>query len=274
MSEEAEQDLMNAALDVFPIHRARWIGLQTLISRECGVIVRFWFVTLAPSVITTALYFVIFGKILGGRIGSIHRFDYIQYIAPGLIILWVIPNSYGHTAGGLIGARIFRYIEELLASPLPDWIIMLGYVIGGMARGLLVATVTVGIALPFVHVSLYSIVVSIVVLLLTTLISALGGFITAMLAKDFDQMTVIQTLILTPLTYFGGVFNPVSSLPDWAQNLSLANPMFYMVNAFRYGFLGAADVSVGISMLMMSVLAVVLAVTAAKLMTSGSGMRQ
>jgi ABC-2 type transport system permease protein len=134
---------------------------------------------------------------------------------------------------------------------------MLGYVIAGMVRGLLVATITVGTALSFVQVPLHAIVVGIGALLLTTLISALAGFITAVLAKDFDQMAVIQTLILTPLTYLGGVFNPVSSLPDWAQRLSLANPMFYMVNAFRYGFLGIADVSVGVSMLVLSAFAVV-----------------
>lgn len=256
------------------IPHANWIGFQTLISRECAVILRFWFVTLAPPGITTALYFVIFGQVLGDRIGPINRFDYIQYIAPGLIILWVVPNSFGHTAGGLIGARLFRYLEELLTSPLPAWIIMLGYVIAGTVRGLLVATITVGTAMCFVQVPLHSIVVIIITLLLTTLVSALGGFITAMLANDFDQMTVIQTLILTPLTYFGGVFNPVSSLPDWAQKLSVANPMFYMVNAFRYGFLGVADVSVGVSMLVLSTFAIGLAAVGAKLMTSGFGVRQ
>jgi len=261
-------------MDLFHINRARWIGLQTLIFRECAVSLRFWFVTLAPPVISTALYFVIFGKVLGQRIGPIHQFDYIEYIAPGLIILWVIPNSYGHTAGGLIGARIFRYIEELLASPLPAWIIMLGYVIGGMVRGLMVATITVGTALWFVRVPLHAIAVSIGVLLLTALISALGGFITAMLAKDFGQMTVIQTLILTPLAYFGGVFNTVASLPNWARKLSLANPMFYMVNAFRYGFLGVADASVWVCMLVLSVFAVALAVVSTKLMTSRLGVRQ
>ena len=235
-----------------------WVGLRTLILREFGVSLRFWSVTLAPPVITTILYFTIFGGIIGGRIGSIDGIDYIRNLAPGLIVLWVIPYSFGHTAGGLLGARHFKYIEELLISPLPHWVIMAGYVIGGMIRGLLVGMVVVLTTLLFTHLDVHSIVVSVAALFLAALVSALAGFITALFAKSFEHVTTIQILILTPLTYLGGVFSSISSLPDWAQELAVVNPMFYMVNAFRYGFLGVADVTVGMAFSVVSTFGAVL----------------
>src|SRR5262249_12844532 len=160
---------------------------------------------------------------------------YARFIAPGLIVLWVVTCSYGHTAGGLLGARIFKYIEELLVSPLPRWIIMLGYVIGGMIRGLIVGIAVVLTALFFTQPEVQSVSASIAALMLTALVSALGGLVTAMFARSFEQVTAIQVLVLTPLTFVGGVFNSISTLPDWAQVLSRMNPLFYMVNAIRYG---------------------------------------
>lgn len=250
-----------------------WIGLRTLIFRECGVIFRFWSVTLAPPAITTVLYFAVFGEIIGKRIGSLDGVDYIQYIAPGLVILWVIPYSYGHTAAGFFGARFFKFIEEVLVSPLPDWAVMMGYVIGGMIRGLLVGMSAVFTMLLFTRLHVHSIFVSVAVLLLAALVSALGGFITAMLAKSFDQVATIQALVLAPLMYIGGVFNSVSTLPNWAQNLSFANPMFYIVNAFRYGVLGVSDVPLGIAFSIIIASVLVLFLTAMKLMALGSGIR-
>jgi ABC-2 type transport system permease protein len=257
----------------FQVNRTRWIGLKTLICRECGVIIRFWSVTLAPPAITTVLYFTIFGEIIGKRIGSLDGVDYIQYMAPGLIVLWVIPYSYGHTAAGFLGARFFKFIEELLVSPLPDWVVMMGYVMGGMIRGFLVGMAAVVTTLLFTHLRVHSVFVSVAALLLAALVSALGGLITALFAKSFDQVTMIQTSIITPLAYIGGVFNSVSTLPIWAQKLSLANPMFYMVNAFRYGFLGISDVPVGIAFSIMSASGFVLFLAAVTLMARGSGIR-
>jgi ABC-2 type transport system permease protein len=243
-----------------------WVGLKTLVIRELGVSVRFWSVTLAPPIITTILYFTIFGEFIGERIGSIDGVDYIQYLAPGLIVLWVIPYSFGHTAGGLLGARHFRYIDELLVSPLPRWVIMAGYVIGGTMRGLLVGLAVVLTTLFFTHLEVHSVLASVAALVLAALVAALGGFIAAMLAKSFDHVTTIQILILTPLTYVGGVFNSISTLPGWAQQLSLVNPMFYMVNAFRFGVLGVADVPVGVALFTVSAVGAVLWVTAVVLM--------
>ena len=251
-----------------------WIGLKTLILRECGVIFRFWIVTLAPPVITTVLYFTIFGEIIGKRIGSVDGVDYIQYLAPGLVVLWVVPYAYAHTAGGVLGARFFRYIEELLVSPLPDWIVLLGYVMGGVIRGVLVGMAALVTTVLFTHLHVHSVFASVAVVCLAALVSALGGFITALLANSFVQVTTIQTLIITPLMYVGGVFNSIATLPGWAQRLSLANPMFYAVNAVRYGFLGISDVGCGKAVFMMSASGLILYVAAMKLMARGVGIRE
>ena len=247
-------------------NRTRWIGLKTLVRHECRVIARYWFFTIAPPAMMTFLYFSIFGEIIGRRIGSLQGLDYIHYMAPGLILLWVIPYSYGHTAAGLVGARFFKFLEELLVSPLPDWIVMMGYVTAGVIRGFVLGTAAVVITLFFTQPHLHSVLASVAGLLLSALVSALGGFITAMLAKSFDQVATIQTSILTPLTYVGGVFTSVSTLPAWAQKLSYANPMFYMVNAFRYGFVGVSDVPVGLAFSVTSACGLVLFLVSVKLL--------
>ena len=252
----------------------RWIGLRTLLVRECRVIARYWGHTLAPPVITTILYFTVFGEIFGQRIGSIDGIEYIRFITPGLIVLWVILYSYGHSAAGFLGARIFKYIEEVLISPQPDWVILIGYVIAGMIRGLLVAIAVLLVAQFFTQLSVHSFVVSAAALSLAALVSALAGFIIGLLSKTFEQVIALQILILTPLTYLGGVFNSISTLPHWAQELTLLNPMFYMVNAFRYGFFGASDVPIGMSLSIVSAFAAALLLAALRLLSSGTGIRE
>ncbi len=252
----------------------RWIGLKTLLRRECAVIVRFWGVTLAPPAISTVLYFIVFGEIIGKRIGSIDGFDYIEFMAPGVIVLWVIPYSFGHTAGGLLGAKFFKYIEELLVSPLPHWVIMAGYVLGGLTRGMLVGMTAAVITLCFTQVHVHSVALGLTAVALAAAVAALAGLITALFAKSFDQLFMIQGLILTPLMYLGGVFNSLSTLPPWAQTLSRANPMFYMVNAFRYGLLGESDVPIGLSMSLLSAAGVVLLLGAWALLARGVGIRE
>jgi len=251
-----------------------WIALKTLVLRECRVILRFWSVTLAPPIITTILYFTIFGEIIGGRIGSVEGVDYIQYLAPGLVVLWVIPYAYGHTAAGFLGARHFRYVEELVVAPLPGWIGVLGYVLGGMIRGILVGMVALATAMLFTHIKVHSVFTSAAVVCVAALVSALSGFITALFASSFDQVTTIQTLILTPLMYVGGVFNPVATLPNWAQGLSLLNPMFYTVSALRYGFLGISDVNFAMALFTMCASGLTLFVAAVLLIARGVGIRE
>lgn len=251
----------------------RWIGFRTLVFRECAVIAHFWSVTLAPPIITTVLYFTILGGVLAERIGTVNGINYPQYLAPGLVLMWVIPYSYGHTAGAVLGARFFKYIEELLVSPLPSWVVVMGYVIGGVLRGCIVGMGAALITFLFIHPPVHSISMSIGVLLMAALISSLGGFITATFAKSFDQVSMIQASILTPLTYLGGVFNSVATLPNWAKKLSLANPIFYMVNAFRYSFLGVSDVPAGMALSAMIVSSIILFLAALKIMTQGWGIR-
>jgi ABC-2 type transport system permease protein len=251
-----------------------WIGLKTLILRECGVIFRFWSFTLAPPVITTILYFALFGEIIGKRIGTVGGVDYIQFLAPGLVLLWVVPYAFSHTAAGFLGARLFKYIDELTVSPLPGWIVMAGYVIGGAIRGLLVGLIALVVTALFTHLRVYSVTESIAVVCIAALVAALGGFITALLANSFEQVTTIQSLILTPLLYVGGVFNPVATLPHGAQQLSLANPMFYLLNAFRWSFLGRSDVSFPLALAIICVSGLALLVAALKLLTRGLDVRE
>ena len=250
-----------------------WTGLRTIVLRECAVIARFWSVTLAPPVMTTLLYFAIFGEILGKQIGPFSGIDYIRYLSPGLIVLWVIPFGFGHTASAFLGARFFRFLEEILVSPLPEWAVMAGYVTGGVIRGVLVGAAAAITTLFVAHIHVSSVLVSTAALLLAAVVASLGGFIAALFVQSFQQVEGIQLLILTPLMYLGGVFNPVALLPDWAQKLALANPLLYMVNAVRYGLLGVSDVPVGVAFWMMGATAIVLLVAALSLLAGGKGIR-
>jgi ABC-2 type transport system permease protein len=250
-----------------------WVGLQTIILRECAVIARFWSVTLAPPITMTLLYFAVFGEVLGKRIGPLSGVDYIQYVSPGLVVLWVIPYSFGHTASAFLGARFFRFLEEILVSPLPEWAVMAGYVTGGVIRGILVGSAAAITTLLVAHVHVRSVLATVAAVLLAALVSSLGGFITALFAKTFQQVQAIQLSILTPLMYVGGVFNPVSLLPDWAQRLSLANPLLYMVNAVRFGLLGISDVRVALTFWVTGAAGIALTVAALALLAHGKGIR-
>lgn len=253
---------------------ARRVGFATIVIREFSRIMRIWGQTLVPPVITATLYFIIFGNLIGSRIGAMGGFTYLQYIAPGLIMMSVITNSYGNVVSSFFGAKFGRHIEELLVSPLPNWLIVLGYVAGGMLRGLLVGLIVTIIALFFtrLHVEHWFVVVAAV--LLTSVVFSLAGFVNAVFAKNFDQITFVPTFILTPMTYLGGVFYSISMLPDWAQTVSKANPILYMVNAFRYGFLGHSDVDLGFSFAIMVLSVVVLFVACVMLMNRGTGIRE
>ena len=252
---------------------ARWTGFSTIVIREYNRIVRIWGQTLVPSAVTAILYFVIFGSLIGRRIGQMGGIDYMQYIAPGLIMMSVITNSYGNVVSSFFGAKFGKHVEELLVSPLPNWIIVLGYATGGLVRGLMVGGVVTLVSLLFAHLPVHHIGLVVAAVLLTSLIFSLGGFINAVFARNFDQVNWIPTFILTPLTYFGGVFYSVSMLPDWARALSHVNPILHMVNAFRYGFLGTSDVNVPVAFGIMVTLVVALFVTALTLMNKGVGIR-
>jgi len=250
------------------------VGFNTIVIREFGRIIRIWAQTIVPPAITATLYFIIFGSLIGRRIGDMGGYSYIQYIAPGLIMMSVITNSYGNVVSSFFGAKFGKHIEELLVSPLPDWLIVAGYMVGGIARGLIVGAVVTVITLLFTHLEIHNIGVVISAVMLSSMVFSLAGMINAVFAKNFDQITFIPTFVLTPLTYLGGVFYTITLLPEWAQHISHANPILYMVNAFRYGFLGVSDVDVGLAYAIMIGAAVVLFGSCVWLLHRGVGTRE
>lgn len=253
---------------------ANLIGFQTIIRREYNRIIRIWGQTIVPPGITATLYFIIFGRLIGSKIGDMNGYTYLQYIAPGLIMMSVITNSYGNVVSSFFGAKFGKHIEELLVSPLPNYLIVTGYMMGGLLRGLLVGGLVTMIALAFTHLHVQHPWIVISAVLLTSIVFSLAGMINAVFAKNFDQISFIPTFILTPLTYFGGVFYTISLLPNFAQTLSHLNPILYMVNAFRFGFLGISDVNVALAFSIMLSGAVVLYATCLYLLTKGIGLRE
>jgi len=257
-----------------PRGERRWVGFRTIVIREFSRIMRIWGQTLVPPAITATLYFIIFGSLIGRRIGEMGGVTYMQYIAPGLIMMSVITNSYGNVVSSFFGAKFGRHVEELLVSPLPNWLIVLGYVAGGVVRGLLVGLVVTLIALFFTHLHVEHLPAVLAAVLLTSVTFSLLGFVNAVFAKNFDQISFVPTFILTPMTYLGGVFYSIAMLPEWAQHVSKANPILYMVNAFRFGFLGQSDVNLGLSFTFMTVAAATLFALCVWLMEKGTGTRE
>ncbi len=256
------------------VGRARWVGFLTILRREFGRIVRIWGQTLVPSAVTATLYFVIFGSLIGSRVGQMDGFDYMQYIAPGLIMMSVITNAYGNVVSSFFGAKFQRFLEEVIVSPLPNWIVVLGFASGGILRGLLVGAIVTVVSLFFTDLAVHHVLIIVAAVFLTATVFALGGFINAVFAKNFDQVNWIPTFVLTPLTYFGGVFYSISLLPELAQKISYANPILHMVNAFRYGFLGVSDVDVRLAFAIMIAAAIILFLIAVGLMNRGTGLKE
>jgi ABC-2 type transport system permease protein len=254
--------------------QARMTGLKTIVIREYSRIIRIWAQTIVPSAVTSALYFVIFGSLIGKRVGLMEGVPYMQFIAPGLIMMAVITNSYANVVSSFFGAKFGKHVEEMLVAPLPNWIIVLGYVGGGLVRGLLVGGAVTIVSLIFTQLTVHHGLVIVGAVILTSVVFALGGFINALFAKNFDQVNWIPTFVLTPLTYFGGVFYSITLLPEWARHVSYANPILHMVNAFRYGFLGTSDVNIAVAFSIMLLSAAVLFTVAVVFMNRGTGMRE
>ena len=249
------------------------VALGTVARREISRILRIWAQTLVPPAITMTLYFLIFGGLIGSRIGTMDGIAYMDFIVPGLVMMSIIQNSYGNIASSFFGAKFGRHVEELLVSPMPNWVILAGYVAGAVARGLAVGAIVLAIASLFTDVRMPHPLVTLSTVFLGAVIFALAGFINAVYAKKFDDVAIVPTFILTPLTYLGGVFYSVKLLPDWAEAMTHANPIFYMVNAFRYGLLGVSDVPLWIAFALMLGFVVVLAGLALWLLKRGVGLR-
>lgn len=219
------------------------ISLSSIARKEMTRIFRIWVQTLVPPVITMTLYFIIFGQFIGSRLSSVNGFSYMTFIAPGLIMMAIITNSYANTVSSFFSAKFQRNIEELLVSPTPDWVIVLGYMSGGMVRGLCVGLLVCAVSLFFVRLPLFNPVFIFLFAILTSALFSLAGIINGIFAKKFDDISIIPTFVITPLTYLGGVFYAISLLPPFWQALSRANPVIYMIGGFRYGFLGISDIS-------------------------------
>ncbi len=249
------------------------VGMRTIIRREFTRVLRIWVQTIVPPAITMTLYFIIFGSLIGRRIGEMGGHDYMSYIAPGLIMMSIITNSYSNVASSFFGAKFGRHIEELLVSPLPNQYILIGYVMGGVLRGLLVGAVVTGVALFFTDLDVKHPLITLSTVLLTAIVFSLGGFINAVFSRKFDDISIVPTFILTPLTYLGGVFYSIELLPEFWESLSRANPILYMVNAFRFGILGSSDIGIGTAYAIIIGFVVALYSFSLYLMNRGVGMR-
>ena len=257
---------MNLALNL--------VAVKTIIRKEMSRVLRIWVQTIIPLAITMTLYFIIFGNLIGRRIGVMDGFDYMQYIAPGLIMMSVITNSYGNVVSSFFGAKFGKHLEEMLVAPMSYATIIIGHVAGGVLRGLLVGMLVTVIAQFFTKLEVAHPFVMISIVLLSSIVFSLAGFINAVFAKKFDDISIVPTFVLTPLTYLGGVFYSISMLPEFWQNVSKANPILYMVNAFRYGILGKSDIDIGQAYAILLVFVVLLFSGCMYLMRRGIGIRE
>ncbi len=251
----------------------QWVALGTILRKEITRYSRIWVQTLLPPAITMALYFVIFGTLIGSRIGQMDGFDYMSFVVPGLIMMSVITNSYSNVVSSFYSTKFQRSVEELLVSPTPNYIILIGYVLGGVSRGLAVGFIVTMLSLFFTELKIHSVTVTVAIVFMTSVLFSLAGFINAVYANSFDDISIVPTFVLTPLTYLGGVFYSISLLPEFWQGVSQLNPVLYMVNAFRYGFLGISDINITSAFVGVAVFIVVLFVFSLHLLKTGKRLR-
>jgi ABC-2 type transport system permease protein len=249
------------------------ISLGSIVRKEVVRIFRIWVQTLVPPVITMTLYFIIFGNFIGSQLRDIGGYDYMAFIAPGLIMMAIITNSYSNTVSSFFSTKFQRNIEELLVSPTPNWVIVLGYISGGMSRGLSVGILVAAVSLVFVRLPLHNLTFTLLFAVLTSFVFSLAGMINGIFAKKFDDISIIPTFVITPLTYLGGVFYSISLLPPFWQGVSKANPIIYMISGFRYGFLGITDINVWVGAAMLVLFSLLLFGANLFLLQRGTGIR-
>lgn len=249
------------------------IAFYTIIRKEVTRFMRIWVQTILPPAITMTLYFIIFGTLIGSQIRPIHGFTYMQYIVPGLVMMSVVTNAYTNVVSSFYGARFSRSIEEIVVSPIPEYLMLLGFVVGGVMRALVVSIVVILLSLFFTHLYVHNITIMITVIVLSATLFSLAGFTNAIFAKKFDDIAIIPTFVLTPLTYLGGVFYSLAVLPPLWQKVSLLNPILYMVNAFRYGILGITDINVYLAIVIIVFFTIILFFINLILLRKGVGIR-
>ena len=251
-----------------------WVAFQTILRKEVRRYMRIWPQTLLPPAITMTLYFVIFGALIGSRIGLMGGFSYMQFVVPGLIMMAVVTNSYSNIVSSFFGAKYNNSVQELLVSPVPNWIILAGFVTGSVSRGLLIAVIVTCLSLFFADLNVQHVGATMLVVLMTAVLFSLFGFINAVFARNFDDISIVPTFILTPLIYLGGVFYSLDLLPEFWANLSRLNPLVYVVNGFRYGVLGVSDVNVEFSLGMISIFIFITFFYCLHLLNSGTRLRE
>lgn len=251
----------------------QWIAFKTIIIKEFLRFIRIWKQTVLPPMITTGLYFIIFGNLIGERIGTMDGYEYIDFIVPGLILMAVITQSYANTVSSFYMAKFQKHIEEMMVSPTPNYIIVLGYTGGGIARGLIVGVAVTIVSMIFTQLNIHNIAILLSIVILTATLFSLAGIINAVYARTFDDISIIPTFILTPLTYLGGIFYSITLLPEFWQNVSLANPILYMINAFRYGFIGVSDINLLVSYSIIIGFIVMLYLYCLHILNKGTGIR-
>jgi ABC-2 type transport system permease protein len=250
-----------------------FVAYCTIVTKEVARFLRIWVQTLLPAAISMALYFLIFGSLIGPRIGEMHGHRYIDYIAPGIIMMAIINNAYANVVSSFFGAKFQKHIEEMLVAPIPNSVILAGYVTGGVARGLAVGAIVVLVAFCFTSLRIHHAGIMLGMVLLTSVLFSLGGLINGVFARKFDDISIIPTFILTPLTYLGGIFYSIDMLPEFWQTVSKLNPILYMINAFRYGLLGVSDVGIGTAFAIILACTVILAWFAHFLLERGIGIK-
>jgi ABC-2 type transport system permease protein len=254
-------------------HYKHYIALQTVLIKEIVRFARIWSQTLLPPAITMTLYFIIFGKLIGSQIGNIGQYTYMQYIVPGLIMMAIITSAYANTSSSFFGTKFSKSIEEMLVSSMPGYIILLGYMLGGTLRGILVGAIVLSIACLFTHIHIQHIGLVVIMAILSSMLFSLGGFINAIFAKKFDDIAFIPTFVLTPLTYLGGVFYSIQQLPDTWKMLSKINPILNIVDTFRYGMLGISDINIYFGLSLVLSLFILLFIWCLTLLKKGIGLR-
>ncbi|ELU02114.1 hypothetical protein CAPTEDRAFT_97161 [Capitella teleta] len=255
-------------------YRYLWVAFVTIFAKEVRRFMRIWPQTLLPPAISMVLYFVIFGAVIGSRIGTMSGFSYMTYVLPGLVMMSVITNSFSNVASSFFSNKFQRCIEEVLISPVPNWIILAGYVLGGVARGVITGAIVMGLGLFFVELDVHDFLATLLAVVMTATLFALGGFINGIFARKFDDVSIIPTFVLTPMTYLGGVFYSIEILPEFWQKVSMLNPILYQVNTFRYGLLGeAGGIDTGFAFTVMLLAILSLGAYSLHLLKTGRGLR-
>jgi ABC-2 type transport system permease protein len=255
----------------------KWTAFYTMLRKDVVRIFRIWAQTFLPSVITSVLYFTIFGTVLGSRIGEMQGVNYMSFVVPGLVMLAIVTSAYSNSSFTFFQSKFFmRSIDEMLVSPMPPWLIIAGFVAGGVIRGVLVGLIVMLVSLFFtgLHLAVFNLFIILVFAIMTAIVFALAGLVNGVYAKSIDGINIVPTFVLTPLVYLGGVFYSVHALPGWAQLITFINPIFYLINGFRFGFLGQADIALWISFAVLGTMTVVLVAINWYLIRTGLGLKQ